>query len=154
MSVAPNGQIIHAAPALHKDPIQSLPGGSALEAAAAKTVASQQQQAAAAKSLGAGQRGSGRRRKYRGGNQNAVIPELPQGGTLKGITHEQNHLDAVNTLNQLRADKVGDADINAQPIKIGGTKRRRRTNGRRRNRSYRRNNRRSTRHSRRIRRSV
>jgi hypothetical protein len=156
MSVGPNGRIIHAAPALHQNPVQTLPGGSALEAAAAKTIAAQQQQAAAAKSLGAGQHGSGRRRrrKLRGGNQNVVLPSLPEGGTIPGVSHEKNHIDAVNNLNQLRADKVGDADINATPLKIGGTKRRRRTNGRRRNRSHRRSNRRNSHNRRRSRRYI
>ncbi len=119
-TVGPNGQIIvNSGPPLQTGFIQNLQG-SALEAAAAKTLAAQASQAAAAKSLGAGQKGASRkRRRQRGGvNLNANIPSIPEAGTIPGVSHTQNHLNAVNTLNQLRHDQVYDGLINATPMKM------------------------------------
>jgi hypothetical protein len=173
MTTLANGQIIPARPPLHTPPLQHLEG-SALDVASSKTIATQQLQAAASKSLGAGQKGSSRTKRHRkrGGatNMNAQIPDLPEGGTIKGVSHTQNHLDGVNNLNQIRADKVGDALINAQPIQLGGllmkkapgvyvlhnTKRKRKTkkHGRRSHRTHRRKHNSSSRRSRRRGRSM
>jgi len=139
---AANGQIIATGgPPLANGYVQKIEG-SPLDAAAAKTLATQASQVAASKSLGVGQKGSSRRRRHRGGavNLNASIPSIPEAGTIKGVSHETNHLNAVNNLNQLRADKIYDGLINAQPIKLtGGTKKRSRKtkHGRRRNRTHR-----------------
>ncbi len=99
---------------------QNIEGGP-IEAATAKTLASQARAAAAAKALGAGMKGSARRR-YRGGavNLNASIPVIPEANSIKGVSHVTNHLNAVNNLNQIRADKVYDNLINATPMKVGG----------------------------------
>ena len=121
-TVGPNGQIIiNSGPPIHTGFIQHMQGGP-IDAAAAKTLAAQQNQVAAAKSLGAGQKGSSRRRRrMRGGvNLNANIPAIPEAGTIPGVSHTQNHLNAVNNLNQIRASGVYDGLINATPIKMGG----------------------------------
>ena len=121
-TVGPNGQIIvNSGPPLHTGFVQHIQG-SPIEAAAAKTLAAQQSQIAAAKALGAGQKGaSRRRRRMRGGvNLTANIPSIPEAGTIPGVSHAQNHLNAVNNLNQLRADQVYDGLTNATPIKMGG----------------------------------
>ncbi len=140
---APNGQIIATGgPPLVNGYTQRIEG-SPLDAAAAKTLAAQASQVATSRSLGAGQKGSSRRRRrHRGGalNLNASIPSIPEAGTIKGVSHETNHLNAVNNLNQLRADKIYDGLINAPPIRLtGGTKKRSRKtkHGRRRNRTHR-----------------
>jgi hypothetical protein len=128
-------------PPLHIPPLQSITG-SVLDAASAKTMSAQQTQAEAARFLGVGQRGAGKRKFWHGGaaNLNAQIPYLPQAGTIKGVSHEMNHLNGVNTLNQIRADKVYDQHINATPIQLAGRrlrKTKRKANGRRNNRTYR-----------------
>ena len=148
MSIQPDGRIIHQAPGLYTPPTQNIEG-SILEAAAGKTIASNAAQAEAAKSLGAGQKGSGRRRRFRGGgtNLNAHPVNLPSAGTIPGADPTTQHIKAVDNLNQIRADKVGDADINAQPVRLGGrrTKRSRKSkNGRRSKRTHRRGGRKST----------
>lgn len=121
-TVGPNGQIIvNSGPPIVVGPTQNI-HGSALEAAAAKTLSAQQAQVAAAKALGAGQKGSSRkRRKMRGGvNLNANIPSIPEAGTIPGVSHAQNHINAINNLNQLRHDAVYDGLMGATPIKMGG----------------------------------
>jgi hypothetical protein len=123
-TVGPNGQIIiNQGPPLHTGFVQHMQG-SPIDAAAAKTLAAQQSQIAAARSLGAGQRGSSRRRKHkkmRGGmNLTANIPSIPEAHTIPGVSHVQNHLNAVNNLNQIRHDQVYDGLVNATPIKMGG----------------------------------
>lgn len=122
-TVGPNGQIIvNDTGPLQRGFIQHIQG-SPLEAATAKTIGAQQNQAAAARALGAGQKGASRkrRRRQRGGlNLNANIPSIPEAGTIPGVSHTQNHLDAVNARNQIAADKVYDGLINATPIKMGG----------------------------------
>ena len=120
-TVGPNGQIIiNSGPPLHAGFIQHIQG-SPLEAAAAKTMAAQQSQIAAAKALGAGQKGASRKRKMKGGvNLNANIPSVPEAGSIPGVSHAQNHLNAVNNLNQLRHDQVYDGLAGATPIKMGG----------------------------------
>lgn len=121
-TVGPNGQIIiNSGPPLHTGFVQHIQG-SPIDAASAKTLAAQQNQVAAAKSLGAGQKGaSRRRRKMRGGvNLTANIPSVPEAGTIPGVSHAQNHLNAVNNLNQIRHDQVYDGLIKSTPMKMGG----------------------------------
>lgn len=123
-TVGPNGQIIvNQGPPLHTGFIQHIQG-SPLEAATAKTLAAQASQVAAAKSLGAGQKGASRkrhRRRQRGGvNLTANIPSIPEAGTIPGVSHAQNHLNAINNLNQIRHDAVYDGLTNATPMKMGG----------------------------------
>lgn len=118
-----NGQITaDSGPAPYTPKAQTIAGGP-INAAAAKTMAAQAQQVAAAKALGAGQKGSARRRRrHRGGatNLNASIPFMPTANSIPGVSATDNHLNAVNNLNQIRADKVYDALQNAPPIKMGG----------------------------------
>ena len=127
-----------------------VPGG-ILNAASAKTVASINQHAAAAKALGAGQKGASRkrshkRRRHRGGaeqNLNANIPNIPSAGSIPGVNPADNHIKAFNTLNSIRYAGSYDKLLNAQPIKLtGGTKKRKskskRKHGRRSKRTHRR----------------
>jgi pyruvate/2-oxoglutarate dehydrogenase complex dihydrolipoamide acyltransferase (E2) component len=162
MGVQANGQIIPDAPALYKPPAQQI-NGSALEAAAQKTLASQAAAAEAAQKLGAGQKGAGRRKRKskkvkRGGAQtmNASPINIPTAGSIPGVDPMKNHLDAVNNLNQIKADGMFDKTLNAQPIAVGGRRKRSRKakNGRRHNRTHRRRNHKSTRSHRRSRRAV
>ena len=170
MKVLPNGQIIPDPPALVLPTAQKLQG-SPIDAAASKTVAASQQQAAAARSLGVGQKGSGRRKRGGAVNMNARLPSVPEGGTIPGVSFTQNHLDGADHLNQIKADKGGDALINANPIQLGGrlvkrgdgfyvltsdTKRKPRTkrHGRRSNRTHRRKHNRTPHHRRRSRRNI
>ena len=163
MTTLPSGQILPQAPQLHIPSVQRLQG-SPLEAASARTLESNARLAETAKSMGAGQKGSSRRRKKRGGaapiNMNAQIPSLPEAGTIPGVSHAQNHLRNIDNLNQLRADASGDKLMNAQPydphVKGGRrTKRHRKAkNGRSSNRTHRRGHRRSTHRGGRSRRSV
>jgi hypothetical protein len=151
MTTLPSGQIIPVQPAMRLPTVQHLEG-SALEAASQKTLASNAALAATAKSMGAGQKGSGRRRRKGGAqNLNATIPSLPEAGTIHGTSHAQNHLTNVNNLNQIIADKSGDGLINAQPYDPTPTKGGRRTkrhrkakNGRSNKRTHRRGNRKSS----------
>jgi hypothetical protein len=141
-TVTSSGQIIvNSGPPLHTGFTQNITG-TPIDAAAAKTLAAQAQQIAAAKSLGAGQKGSSRRhkkRRMRGGvNLNASIPSLPEAGTITGVSHAQNHLDAVNNLNQIRHDKVYDGLHNATPRSMGGKRSRKvKKNGRSNKRTHR-----------------
>ena len=161
MTTLPNGQIIPVQPAMRLPTVQHLEG-SALEAASQKTLASNAALAATAKSMGAGQKGSSRRRRKGGAqNLNATIPSLPEAGTIHGTSHAQNHLTNVNNLNQIIADKSGDSLINAQPYDPTPTKGGRRTkrhrkakNGRSNKRTHRGRNRKSTTRRRRGRGSV
>lgn len=120
-TVTPTGQIIiNSGPPLHTGFIQQITG-TPIDAAATKTLAAHAQQVATAKAMGAGQKGSSRKRRMRGGvNLNASIPSLPEAGSILGVSHAQNHLDAVNNLNQIRHDKVYDGLHNATPKTVGG----------------------------------
>lgn len=142
-TVTSSGQIIvNSGPPLHTGFTQNITG-TPIDAAAAKTLAAQAQQVAAAKSLGAGQKGSSRKRRLRGGvNLNASIPSVPEAGTIPGVSHAQNHLDAVNNLNQLRHDSVYDGLHNATPRSMGGKRSRKvKKNGRSHKRTHRRKHR-------------
>ena len=143
-----SGRIFPTAPALFKDPVSNM-RGSALDVASAITIKGFQSQAAAAHSLGAGQKGASRKKRGGAANLNAHIHDLPEGGTISGVSHAGNHLNAVNHLNQIRADKIGDQLINSQPILLGGKK-----HGRSRKRTHRRKRRRTTHRRRRSSRSV
>lgn len=141
-TVTSNGQIIvNSGPPLHTGFTQNITG-TPIDAAATKTLAAQAQQVATAKAMGAGQKGSSRRhkkRRMRGGvNLNASIPSLPEAGTITGVSHAQNHLDAVNNLNQIRHDKVYDGLHNATPRTMGGKRSRKvKKNGRSNKRTHR-----------------
>lgn len=136
-----SGRIVATAgPPLFVPPTQNITG-SAIDAASAKTLQSQATAASAAKALGVGQKGGRRKTRRRGGaNLNAQVPYIPEAGTIKGVSHETNHLNAVNTLNQLKADSIYDQHINAKPMQVAGRRRktRRKSNGRRRNGTHRR----------------
>ncbi len=140
-TVTGSGQIIvNSGPPLHTGFIQNITG-TPIDAAAAKTLAANAQQVATANSLGAGQKGaSRRRRRMRGGvNLNASIPSVPEAGSIPGVSHAQNHLDAVNNLNQIRADAVYDGLHNATPMAVGGKRSRK---AKKHGRSHKRTNRR------------
>jgi len=129
-----------------------VPGGT-LNAASDRTIAGIAQHAAAAKALGAGQKGSSRkrrsqkRRRFRGGaalNLNANVPNIPSANSIPGVSPADTHVKAVNTLNSVRYAGSYDKLINAPPIQLnGGTKKRKskskRKNGRRSKRTHRRN---------------
>jgi len=102
---------------------QNLQGG-LINHAAAKTAASIKAQASHAAKAGVTMRGSGKR--YRGG---AIVhvPEAPEGGTIPGVSFAKNHASLLGGLNQLKASTVYDGLTNAQPYKLSGGKRRRRT---------------------------
>jgi hypothetical protein len=148
----PNGQHIATdGPALHTGFKQTNVLGGPINAASAKTVASLAQHAEAAKAMGAGQKGSSRRRrhrKYKGGsaqNLNANVPEIPSAGSIPGVNHVDTHIKAVDNLNNVRYAGTYDKLINAPPIKLtAGTRKRKnkskkRKNGRRSKRTHRRN---------------
>lgn len=129
--------IASAPPKMYIPPTQNI-SGSAIDAASSKTLSDQSTAAQAAKTLGVGQKGARRRRRGGAVNLNAQVPILPEAGTIKGVSHETNHLNAVNTLNQLKADAVYDSAIKAAPVRLGGRKTKRKHNGRRKRRTHRR----------------
>jgi hypothetical protein len=122
--------------------------GSALEAASSKTISANTRLAETARAMGAGQKG-GRRMKGGAENLNAHIPTIPEAGTIRGVSHAAVHLKNTDNINQILADKTGDALKDAQPFDPmptrGGrrTKRHRKVNGRSSKRTHRRRNRKS-----------
>jgi hypothetical protein len=119
-TVGPNGQIIiNQGPPLHTGFTQHMTGGP-IDAAAAKTLAAQQSQINASRSLGAGQKGSGRKKQRGGVNLNANIPVLPEAHTIPGVSRTEAHLAAVNNLNAIKTAGVYDGLTNATPIQMGG----------------------------------
>jgi hypothetical protein len=121
-TVGPNGQIIvNQPPTIETGPQQAMTG-SPIDAAASKTLTANANQIAAAKSLGAGQKGSSRRRRrHRGGsNMTASIATVPEAGTMKGVSYANNHINAINNLNQLRASGAYDSLTSAPPMQIKG----------------------------------
>ena len=149
--VLANGQILPPKPALYETPQQNIEG-SALQAAAKHTIQEHNEQVETLNAMGAGQKGG--RRKRRGGG-NVVMHDLPEAHTIKGVSHEGVHIEAVNNLNKLLADSAGDKLGKAQPYDVKGGKRtRRKLNGRRNNRSHRRRNNKSSTRRRRSRRSM
>ena len=147
----PNGQIIPAAAPMKFPAAQIVPGG-ALNAAADVTIAQRQAQIDTAVKMGAGQKGAGRRRKIkRGGAENLNVHAsiLHSAGSIPGVDPTNTHIKLTDTLNQIRADRVGDGLHNAAPYypaKTGGKRTKRKSkHGRRHHRTYRRGNRKSTR---------
>lgn len=151
-SVGADGRIIiNEGPGLHIPQAQrGVPGG-IINAASAKTVDAINQHAAAAKALGAGQKGSSRkrsqkRRRHRGGasqNLNATAPNIPTAGSIPGVNPTDIHIKNVDTLNSIRYAGSYDKLMNAPPIQLkGGTKKRKskskRKHGRRSKRTHRR----------------
>jgi hypothetical protein len=119
--------------------------GSALEAASSKTISANARLAETSKAMGAGQKGG---RRMRGGAEslNAHIPSIPEAGTMRGVSYASVHLKNADNLNQILADKTGDALKDSQPFDPtptkGGrrTKRHRKVNGRSGKRTHRRRN--------------
>lgn len=164
-TVAPNGQIIMGATPMYIPPHQNVEGG-IQNAAANKTMVSQAKAAEIAKSLGAGQKGSSRRR---GGAVNAAPMNVPTANSIPGVSASQNHINGVNLLNQFKADRVYDGLITATPRQVAGfrmrdeskygakrktIKRVTKKHGRRSNRTHRRKHRKSSNNNRRGNRTV
>ena len=171
----PDGQkVASEGPPLQLGHTQNITGG-ILEAASSKTIASQQLQSDAARNLGAGQKGAGRRRTlrkskskrgkpkqgkpslWRGGaspNLNVNIVELPTANSIPGVSHETNHINAVDNLNQLRANSLYDGLVNETPRMVGGKNKGKAKNGSRHNRTHRRKRSKSAYRSRRRRHSM
>lgn len=152
-TTGPDGQmVVSQGPPLHLGYTQNNVAGGILEAASSKTVTSQAAQAEAAQHLGAGQKGAGRKsrrkskkrrssRKKKGGaapNMNVSLTELPTANSIPGVSHETNHINAVNNLNQIRADSSYDSLLNATPRQVAGKRSRKAKNGSRHNRTHRR----------------
>lgn len=149
-SVGTDGRItITEGPAMFIPQAQrGVPGG-IINAASENTIRGINQHAAAARALGAGQKGSSRRRgrKHRGGaalNLNAPASNIPTAGSIPGVNPTDIHIQNTNTLNSIRYAGAYDKLINAAPVKLtGGTKKRKskskRKHGRRSKRTHRRN---------------
>jgi hypothetical protein len=143
-TITAGGQIIEAAHSAPNEPhAPQKIAGSAVDAATASLSAKISQQVAASKSLGAGQRGAGKRRKKYKGGGNVVPPAIPTASSIQGISPASVHAGAVNNLAQLRAGAVYDKHIGAQPMQVGGKKKktRRKRNGRNNTRNHRRSRR-------------
>jgi hypothetical protein len=141
-SIGADGKImITDGPALNTGFKQMAVEGGPINAASAKTVSSLNQAAETAKAMGAGQKGSSRRRKHRGGSN---IPTIPTANSVPGVSYADTHVDAVNNLNALRYAGAYDKLMNAPPVQVkGGTRKRKskskkRKNGRRSKRTHRR----------------
>ena len=146
----PNGQILPPPTAMYTPPTQNVQGGP-LNAAADKTIEANHKQAEIAAKMGAGQKGSGRRRKFRRGgssNLNAPASLLPTAGSIPGVDPTDTHIRAVDIHNKIVADAAGDKLSTAAPYypaKTGGKRTKRKSkHGRRNNRTHRRGNRKST----------
>lgn len=154
MGTLPSGQIIATAPAVYIPGHQNVTG-SFIGAATDATMKSNATNIAAMQNLGAGQKGSSRRKLRGGANMNVAASFIPTANSIPGVSHETVHIKGVDALNQLRASAAYDKLANAQPYQLGGfrlddaeelypgsgtqvdTKRRRKTkkHGRRSNRS-------------------
>jgi hypothetical protein len=134
MGTLPSGQIIPSAPALYIPQAQKVTG-SFIGAATDATMKANATNVSAIKNLGAGQKGSSRRkrtkrskhnknskrRKLRGGvNMNVAPSFVPSANSISGVSHEGVHIKGVDALNQLRASSTFDKLANAQPYKLGG----------------------------------
>lgn len=159
MTSLPNAPAVLPAPPLHIPGTQDIQG-SALEAASAKTLDANARLAETARHMGAGQKGSSRRRRrLRGGaapSLNAHLPIIPEAGTIKGVSSANNHLENVDNLNQLRTGAMYDKQMNAGPYDPQGggrrTKKHRKSkNGRSNIRTHRRRRNKSHSHHRRSR---
>jgi len=100
--------------------IQNIKGG-LLNHAAEVTASTIKTQAAHAVKGGVTMRGSGRKH---GGGQAINVPEVPQGGTIKGISYAGNHAKLIGGLNQLRTGATYDSLAGTQPYKLAGGRRR------------------------------
>jgi hypothetical protein len=162
-----NGQIVMNGNDVPKPQPIALPklSGSIAQVAAAKTAGDAAQAAATYQELGAGQKGSSRKRKgrgrrLRGGASQTVQPSnLPSANSIPGISATGVGAGLTNLSPQLKASASYDKLANAQPMTVGGfllrgaeelypgsgtqedTKRKRKTkkkHGRRHNRTHRR----------------
>ena len=124
-----SGQIIMGSsdtPGVVPVPAQQI-SGSIAQAAAAKTASDQVQQVAAFKNLGAGQKGSSRKRKgrgrrMRGGNDaNNVQPStLPSAGSIPGVSPTNVGKGLAELGAQIKASAAYDKLTTAQPQIVGG----------------------------------
>ena len=162
MTTLASGQIIPNELKFQPPQVQNI-NGSTLEAASKTTLDANAKLAETSKAMGAGQKGSGRRKKRRGGadNLNVHPPMLPEAGTINGVSVVGVHMQNINNQRQISTDAIGDKLINAQPYDPTPTKGGRRTkrnrkakNGRRNNRTNRRRNSKSTSRGGRTRRSL
>ena len=135
-TTAANGQVILTSGAPLQIPQTQNVQGGLIEAASAKTLASQAAAADHYKNMGAGQKGSGRRRKTRkhkrngkksrkakrGGAQslNMVPLGLPTANSIPGVNADDVFKAGVDLQNQITADKSYDHLRGSTPIKIGG----------------------------------
>ena len=150
MTTLANGQIIPAAPPMYTPATQQLEG-SPLEAASKVTLDANAKLASAARAMGAGQKGSSRKKRGGAENLNANIPKIPEAGTIPGVSFATNHVAMVDLKNQLSANASGDKLYGQQPYDPTGgrrTKRKRKAkNGRRNKRTHRGRSRKSINHS-------
>ena len=125
MATLPNGQIYPGQPALHPGFTQNVEGG-ILKAATNHTLSQQATNAAAVAGLGAGQKGSGRRRtkrrKLRGGAASLNVSPLsiPTAGTISGVHPENNQIAGVNALNHIKMGAMYDHLGSSKPYLVGG----------------------------------
>jgi len=118
-----NGRVVATGfPKLFSGHEQNIQGGPIAHAAAhtAKSIANQAYEASAA---GATQRGSGRRRRTRGGMV-IDVPMVAEGNTIPGVSYAGNQASLTGTLNALKTGAIYDSQAGKQPYKIGGTRRR------------------------------
>jgi hypothetical protein len=123
-TTASNGQIVMNGSDVPVPKPVELPkiSGSIAQVAAAKTAGDAAQQAAAYKELGAGQKGSSRRRsrgrRLRGGANVAPSP-LPTAGSIPGISPTGVGKGLTDLQAQLKASASYDKLANAQPMQVG-----------------------------------
>jgi len=152
MTTLASGQIIPQELKFQPPQVQNI-NGSILEAASKMTLDSNAKLAETSKAMGAGQKGSSRRKIRKGGfdNLNVHMPILPEAGTIKGVSAVGVHMQNINNQRQISTDAIGDKLIHSQPYDPTPTKGGRRTkrnhkakNGRRNNRTHRRGHRKSS----------
>jgi hypothetical protein len=131
MKVLPNGEIVPDVPAMLSGPPIPKHEGSMLDAAAKETLEANKLAAKTYKEMGAGQKG---------GAYELSVPEVPEKGTIKGISFANNYKNSLDILNQARTNAMYDGLGRAPARQVGGKKRRRtkRRYGRRSNRTHRR----------------
>lgn len=151
-----SGQILYTEPPKMYIPSAQKVEGGILNASANKTVMSQLKAGEIAKSLGAGQKGSSRRRRRKGGNLNVAPVNIPTANSITGVSATNVHIKGVDLLNQVRADKMYDGLVNATPRQVAGfrfrdegevygsSRRRKAKNGRHSKRTHRRKHRKSS----------
>jgi hypothetical protein len=138
LHVSPSGQhIASGLPPMHPGFKSNISGG-LLEHGANKTAASIKAQSMHAQKSGVTMRGSG---KQRGGGLTQYTPgPTLEGNTIRGVSASANTGKLLQSLNGLKAGSVYDGLGNTTPyhVKIGGRKKRTKTNGRRKRRSHKR----------------